>query len=567
MLLAVLTASANDAQRLLDEIPWFAPELRVRLLPDWETLPYDSFSPHHDLVSERLATLYSVTRGECDVLLVPADGSLPLRAAGLSGGLHLLSSSRARSSTPTVPRPADAGRLCARDARCGARRILDPRRPGRPLPDGLATALPPRPLRRRNREHQDLRRRHAAHALSGAGNPPAAGARVSRSTTRGARIFPPALSAKCFEGDPARRDLQGRLERHSRRPASNTGCRCSSRKRRRCSTTCPEHACSACTTTCPKRSAILARRAVALRHALRRAQPAAAAAGRTLPGRRTFFIAAKPYARLVLTKAATARRAALPPLAVDRRADDPLPAESLSSTAFPGRVLLLAERPGAAKRWPACSSRIRPEARRQRDLRPAFLASDSQARARRRAPCTTASCSMDRRLHHRNRALRRQPVARTRHAAQRKASLDNWLRDLTELKVGDRWCTSSTASAATGPDPHGPRRRRHGVPRTALRQRRQALRAGVAAARHLALLAAPTRTPRRCTRSARSSGKRPSAGRPAGARHRRRTARLYAQRAARQGHAFEFKPRTTTTPSPTASASRKPPTRPPPSTP
>ena len=71
-MLAVLTASANDAQRLLDEIPWFAPDLRVRLLPDWETLPYDSFSPHHDLVSERLATLYSVMRDECDVLLVPA---------------------------------------------------------------------------------------------------------------------------------------------------------------------------------------------------------------------------------------------------------------------------------------------------------------------------------------------------------------------------------------------------------------------------------------------------------------------------------------------------------------
>ena len=43
--LAVITASAADAQRLLDEIPWFAPELRVRLLPDWETLPYDHFSP------------------------------------------------------------------------------------------------------------------------------------------------------------------------------------------------------------------------------------------------------------------------------------------------------------------------------------------------------------------------------------------------------------------------------------------------------------------------------------------------------------------------------------------
>ncbi len=71
-MLTVLTASAGDAHRLLQEIPWFAANLRVRLLPDWETLPYDSFSPHHDLVSERLATLYAVMRGECDVLLVPA---------------------------------------------------------------------------------------------------------------------------------------------------------------------------------------------------------------------------------------------------------------------------------------------------------------------------------------------------------------------------------------------------------------------------------------------------------------------------------------------------------------
>ncbi|MDR2507213.1 MAG: transcription-repair coupling factor [Candidatus Accumulibacter sp.] len=66
---AVLTADPSDAQRLLEEIPWFAPDLRVRLLPDWETLPYDNFSPHRDLVSERLATLYSVMSGECDILL------------------------------------------------------------------------------------------------------------------------------------------------------------------------------------------------------------------------------------------------------------------------------------------------------------------------------------------------------------------------------------------------------------------------------------------------------------------------------------------------------------------
>src|ERR1700682_871466 len=52
--LVVLTASAQDAQRLVEEIAWFSPALRVCLLPDWETLPYDQFSPHQDLVSERL---------------------------------------------------------------------------------------------------------------------------------------------------------------------------------------------------------------------------------------------------------------------------------------------------------------------------------------------------------------------------------------------------------------------------------------------------------------------------------------------------------------------------------
>ncbi|MFZ5511800.1 MAG: transcription-repair coupling factor [Pseudomonadota bacterium] len=75
-LLAVISANPLDAQRLLEEIAWFAPELRVHLLPDWETLPYDSFSPHQDLVSERLATLYEITQGRCDIALIPASTAL-----------------------------------------------------------------------------------------------------------------------------------------------------------------------------------------------------------------------------------------------------------------------------------------------------------------------------------------------------------------------------------------------------------------------------------------------------------------------------------------------------------
>ena len=75
-LLAIITAEAADAQRLADELPFFAPGLRVALFPDWETLPYDSFSPHQDLISERLATLWRIHSGEVDVVLLPATTAL-----------------------------------------------------------------------------------------------------------------------------------------------------------------------------------------------------------------------------------------------------------------------------------------------------------------------------------------------------------------------------------------------------------------------------------------------------------------------------------------------------------
>ncbi|QKM64723.1 transcription-repair coupling factor [Polynucleobacter tropicus] len=69
--MVVFCAQAQEAQRLAEEIPAFAPQLKVRLLPDWEILPYDHFSPHQDLVSERLATLYELLNGSCDIVLVP----------------------------------------------------------------------------------------------------------------------------------------------------------------------------------------------------------------------------------------------------------------------------------------------------------------------------------------------------------------------------------------------------------------------------------------------------------------------------------------------------------------
>ncbi len=74
--LLVVTASPTDALRLQDEIRWLAPEIAPLVLPDWETLPYDSFSPHQDLVSERLATLHAISSAAPNVLLVPASTAL-----------------------------------------------------------------------------------------------------------------------------------------------------------------------------------------------------------------------------------------------------------------------------------------------------------------------------------------------------------------------------------------------------------------------------------------------------------------------------------------------------------
>jgi transcription-repair coupling factor (superfamily II helicase) len=74
--MAIFTADARDAQRLLEELPFFAPDLRCTLFPDWETLPYDTFSPHQDLISERLATLWRISRGEADLVLIPASTAL-----------------------------------------------------------------------------------------------------------------------------------------------------------------------------------------------------------------------------------------------------------------------------------------------------------------------------------------------------------------------------------------------------------------------------------------------------------------------------------------------------------
>ncbi|GLW60183.1 transcription-repair-coupling factor [Hydrogenophilus thermoluteolus] len=75
--LVLLAANAAETLRIQAELTFFAPMLRVCHFPDWETLPYDPFSPHQDLISERLATLFAITQQGVDVVVTSVAAALP----------------------------------------------------------------------------------------------------------------------------------------------------------------------------------------------------------------------------------------------------------------------------------------------------------------------------------------------------------------------------------------------------------------------------------------------------------------------------------------------------------
>ncbi|ADJ28395.1 transcription-repair coupling factor [Nitrosococcus watsonii] len=70
----IITPDTITANRLEDELRFYRSNQEdspILHFPDWETLPYDTFSPHQDILSERLATLYQLPRLERGILIVP----------------------------------------------------------------------------------------------------------------------------------------------------------------------------------------------------------------------------------------------------------------------------------------------------------------------------------------------------------------------------------------------------------------------------------------------------------------------------------------------------------------
>lgn len=67
----VITADGASAASLETELRFFLDDLPLLHFPDWETLPYDYFSPHQDIISERLLTLHHLPQLDSGILIVP----------------------------------------------------------------------------------------------------------------------------------------------------------------------------------------------------------------------------------------------------------------------------------------------------------------------------------------------------------------------------------------------------------------------------------------------------------------------------------------------------------------
>ena len=69
----IVAPDTQSAERLQQDLEFFTAGIERTILnfPDWETLPYDAFSPHQDIVSQRVACLYRLPQLHQGVLILP----------------------------------------------------------------------------------------------------------------------------------------------------------------------------------------------------------------------------------------------------------------------------------------------------------------------------------------------------------------------------------------------------------------------------------------------------------------------------------------------------------------
>ncbi|MCM8596103.1 MAG: transcription-repair coupling factor [Candidatus Accumulibacter sp.] len=433
-LLAVITANAGDAHRMLEEIPWFTPRLRVRLLPDWETLPYDSFSPHHDLVSDRLATLYAVMREECDVLLVPASTAvyrLPPPAYLAAYTFFLKQGER-----------LDAVRFRSQLTLAGYTHVTQVVAPGEySIRGGLVDLFPmgsalPYRLDLFDDEIESIRTFDvdSQRSLYPVPEVRLLPAREFPLDEKGRARFRQRFR-EVFEGDPARsmiyRDVSDGI------PAAGV-----------------EYWLPLFFEQTATLFDYLPKGAVLWLHGdvpeaihafwqETRSRYDLLAGDRTRPllppaelflSEESFFVAARSHGRVALRAGEDGPAQAIPQVAVERRADNPLARLHAFLTGFTGRVLVLAETPGRRETVAALFREyglVTPGTSSFAE----FLASEQRV-ALAVSPLHSGFVLDDLAIITEAELFADSPTRRTQRAAQRKTSVDHWLRDLSELKAG-----------------------------------------------------------------------------------------------------------------------------------
>ena len=155
--LVVVTPDTQRAEVLQEQLGFFLPDstVGIAIFPDWETLPYDTFSPHQDIISERLATLNRLAEMRRGVLIIAVTTllqRLPPRSFLYQHSLTLGRGQRLDLDLDPL-RILREGFAVVRDRRVP----LAARIAARSLPHGQSFAAAHRPVRRRDRFHTDLR--------------------------------------------------------------------------------------------------------------------------------------------------------------------------------------------------------------------------------------------------------------------------------------------------------------------------------------------------------------------------------------------------------------------------
>ena len=109
----------QTALKLHNEISQFS-SLPCQLFSDWETLPYDNFSPHQEIISNRIACLYQLPQQPQGILITSVT-TLMQRVVGCNS-----SPDRARIRPPARRQRFDRCAIRGRPGTSGTRGIALP---------------------------------------------------------------------------------------------------------------------------------------------------------------------------------------------------------------------------------------------------------------------------------------------------------------------------------------------------------------------------------------------------------------------------------------------------------